>query len=240
MENKKNTLLEGRALKKFYGDKVAVNSVDIELNSSSVLGLLGENGAGKSTLISMLISKLKPDSGEILYKGKKLADAIKDYRKILAYVPQELGLFDELSGRDNLTFWARAYGLSKGRLLEKVDYLSDLFCIGENLDKPVKHYSGGFQRRLNIACALLHEPEILFLDEPTVGIDARARRDIINIVKDLSKEGIAVLYTSHYIDEIERVADSIMILKDGSCVLEKTKEDLKNIGDLETFYLGNA
>lgn len=233
-------ILDARLISKSYGSFTAISSADIKMHKGKVLGLLGENGAGKSTVISMLTSKSSPDSGEIYYKGIPLSSCLKEYRSKLGYVPQEIALFDELNGFDNLRFWGSAYGLKKDEILSKIEELSELFGLKEQLYKKAMHYSGGYQRRLNIACALLHEPEIIFLDEPTVGIDAGARREIIDIVKLLALSGVSILYTSHYIDEIEEIADSVVILKNGRVVLTLDSEELSNTEDLERFYLGIA
>lgn len=235
-----NAVLKAESLKKYYGSYLVLDSLNIEMYKGKILGLLGENGAGKSTTISILISQIKADSGFLYYKGRPVSDCLKEYRSKLAYVPQEISLFEELSGMENLLFWARAYGLKGNSVKKKINEISEMFGLSDELNKKTLHYSGGYQRRLNIACALLHEPEILFLDEPTVGIDVLARNNIIKIVKDLAKSGVSILYTSHYIAEIEAIADSISILKKGKCISNLGPAELSEIKNLEEYYLNVA
>ncbi len=235
MENK--VLLRAKNIKKSFAKIEALKNLNLKLEKGKILGLLGENGAGKSTAISILTGDLSFDSGEILYKGKKLDSCKKEYQMNLGYVPQEIALFNDLNCLENLKFWAKIYLVDKDKIDEKIEEIAEIFNITNVLDRMPDTLSGGYQRRLNIACAVLHNPEILFLDEPTVGIDVSIRKSILKTVRNFADQGMAVLYTSHYIDELEEIADKVLMIKEGRelAILEKSHFEKKSLEDI---YLG--
>jgi len=219
-------MLEIINLKKYFNKTKAVDDITFKVEKGEILGLLGPNGAGKSTTISVISTLLKADNGKILYKG---VDIEKEPRKIqseLGFVPQEIALYPSLSGYDNLRFWGRIYGLKGDRLKEKIQDVSQIIGIDKRLNDRVEEYSGGMKRRLNIGSALLHNPEIIILDEPTVGIDPQSRKHILDAVKEINKKGSTVIYTSHYMEEVEYLCDRICIMDEGKIIAQGTKEEL--------------
>lgn len=219
-------LLEAKNLKKDYKNIKAVKGIDFVVNKGEILGLLGPNGAGKSTTISMISTLLKPDEGTILYNGTDIIKSPRAIQSHLGYVPQEIALYPMLSGLENMYFWGRAYGLKGKELKESVREISEVIGIKERLKDKVKTYSGGMKRRLNIGVALLHNPELIIMDEPTVGIDPQSRNHILDTVLELNKKGMTVIYTSHYMEEVEYLCNRICIMDEGEIIAEGTKEAL--------------
>lgn len=219
-------MLQISGLKKSYGKVEAVKGIDLELNKDEIVGLLGPNGAGKSTTISMISTLIKPDSGEMIYKGNSILNNPKDFQKILGVVPQEIALYPTLTGYENLKFWGSAYGLKGKELKKRIDVISEVIGISDRLKDKVEQYSGGMKRRLNIGAALLHEPEILIMDEPTVGIDPQSRNHILETIKALNSQGMTIIYTSHYMEEVEFLCDRIYIMDEGKVVASGTKDEL--------------
>lgn len=219
-------LLKVEDISKQFKKVKAVDGISFTLNKGEILGLLGPNGAGKSTTISMISTLLQPDSGEILYAGTSIIKSPKVIQESLGYVPQEIALYPMLSGRENLVFWGKAYGLKGQHLKKKIEEISEIIGIKDRLKDKVKTYSGGMKRRLNIGVALLHEPELIIMDEPTVGIDPQSRNHILDTVIDLNKKGMTVIYTSHYMEEVEYLCNRICIMDQGKIIAEGTKEDL--------------
>lgn len=220
------TLLEVKDLKKSFKKVEAVKGINFNVQKGEVLGLLGPNGAGKSTTISMISTLIRPDGGQVFYKGEDIEVQPKAIQKNLGYVPQEIALYPMLSGRENMYFWGRAYGL-KGKLLkERVEEVSDIIGIKDRLKDKVKTYSGGMKRRLNIGVALLHNPELIIMDEPTVGIDPQSRNHILDTVLKLNEKGMTVIYTSHYMEEVEYLCSRICIMDQGEIIAEGSKESL--------------
>lgn len=220
-------LLSVKGLDKKYKTVHAVKGIDFHVKQGEILGLLGPNGAGKSTTISMISTLLKPDGGDILYNDESVVKKPKAIQENLGYVPQEIALYPMLSGRENLLFWGRAYGLKGATLKKAIKEVSEIIGIDDRLKDKVKTYSGGMQRRLNIGVALLHNPELIIMDEPTVGIDPQSRKHILDTVLHLNKEkGMTVIYTSHYMEEVEYLCNRICIMDKGEIIAEGTKEDL--------------
>ncbi len=236
MMSNKNILLEIENINKSFGKIKVLKNLELKMKKGTILGLLGENGAGKSTTIGILTGSIKADSGTIKYKGKEKSLKDKDYRQNIAYCPQDIALFFELNCYQNLKFWANAYNISKNEIENRIQEVSKDFKLESVLNRKPDTLSGGYQRRLNIACSVLHKPEILFLDEPTVGIDVSVRRDILAIVRKLSNEGMSILYTSHYIDELEQISDEVLIIKEGEKITLLDKSDYMN-KSLEDIYL---
>lgn len=222
-------LLEVKGLAKSYGTLKAVDGISFTVEKGEIIGLLGPNGAGKSTTISMISTLLKPDGGQILYKGIDIVKNPKSIQKELGIVPQEIALYPTLSGFDNLKFWGQAYGLSGETLKNRIHEVSKIIGIDERLKDKVENYSGGMKRRLNIGAALLHEPELLIMDEPTVGIDPQSRNHILDTVLELNKTGMTIVYTSHYMEEVEYLCRNIHIMDMGHVIASGTQDQLVDI-----------
>lgn len=219
-------ILEVSELRKYFGEVKAVDDISFEVRKGEIFGLLGPNGAGKSTTISMIATLLKPDNGDIAWKKGSIVKKPSSIQSVLGYVPQEVALYPVLSGRENLVFFGKAYGL-KGQLLkDRIDEIARVIGIEDRLKDKVKTYSGGMKRRLNIGVALLHKPEIIIMDEPTVGIDPQSRSHILETVKKLRDEGMTVIYTSHYMEEVEYLCDYISIMDMGKIIASGTKDEL--------------
>jgi ABC-2 type transport system ATP-binding protein len=225
-------------LQKSFGNIKAVDNVDMFLEQGSILGLLGPNGAGKSTTINMLSTISKPDGGQILYNGIDILSSPGKYRQELGVVPQSIALYTDISGLDNLKFWGSLYGLKGKELLKRIDEVSEIIGINDRLKSKVKEYSGGMQRRLNIGCSLLHNPKLLLMDEPTVGIDPQSRFHILDTVKVLNEKGMTIIYTSHYMEEVEYLAKNIMIMDLGKIIASGDKNDLlKEVSDYDEYRI---
>ena len=209
-----------------YGSRVAVDDVGFEIAAGERYGLLGPNGAGKTTTISMLCGLLARDGGEISVAGRPMHERALDAKEAIGYVPQEIALYPDLTGLENLRFFGRLYGLGGSELAARIDHVLDVVSLVDRAGERVDRYSGGMQRRLNIAVGLLHRPQLLVLDEPTVGVDPQSRNVILESVEQLGDAGIAVLYTTHYMEEAERLCDRIAILDEGRIVAEGTREEL--------------
>lgn len=223
-------MLEAVALRKLFKGKVAVDDVNLYLSEGESVGLLGPNGAGKSTTISIISSLLAPSSGDVKLNGKSIVAKPQLIRQILGVVPQEIALYEELSAYENLKFFGKLYRL-KGKQLElKVQELLEIVGLRERQKEQIRAYSGGMKRRINIAAALLHDPKIVIMDEPTVGIDPQSRNHILETVKLLNREkGTTVLYTSHYMEEVEQLCKRVYIMDHGRVIASGTKEELRNI-----------
>ncbi|MFA9558365.1 ATP-binding cassette domain-containing protein [Evansella sp. AB-rgal1] len=223
-------MLETEELQKVFKGKVAVDGINLYMDRGESIGLLGPNGAGKSTTISMISSLLKPTSGDVRLNGKSVVKNPETIRSVLGVVPQEIALYEELTAYENMKFFGRVYGL-KGKSLERrIQEVLEIVGLQERQKDLVKTYSGGMQRRINMAAAMLHEPEILIMDEPTVGIDPQSRNYILDTVRHLNEEsGLTVLYTSHYMEEVERLCDRVYIMDHGRIIASGTKDELKSI-----------
>jgi ABC-2 type transport system ATP-binding protein len=218
-------MIEVTDLKKRYGAITAVDGISFEVKEGEIFGLLGPNGAGKSTAIGMMAGYIKPDSGTVSVADK----GSPTYPKVRAQVglaPQALALYDDLSAEENLAFSARLYGLKGSRLSERIEWALDLSGLKDRAKDQVKTYSGGMKRRLNIACALVHEPKVVFLDEPTVGVDPQSRNYIFDSVERLRAEGLTVVYTTHYMEEAQRLCDRVAIVDHGKILALDTFESL--------------
>lgn len=225
MEN----LLEVKHLVKSFGNLVAVDDIDFVVKKGEIFGLLGPNGAGKSTAISMISTLFKPNSGTIHYSGNDIIDNPKEIQRFLGIVPQDIALYPTLSGLNNLKFWGRSYGLKGDELEQRIKEVSNIIGINDRLKDKVKNYSGGMKRRLNIGVALLHQPDILIMDEPTVGIDPQSRNHILETVKRLNREGMTIVYTSHYMEEVEMLCDRVSIMDNGKIIATGTVDELIGI-----------
>ena len=222
-------LIEVKNLTKKFKDFVAVDNISFEVEEKACFGLLGPNGAGKSTTISMLTALMRSDSGEITIDGLDLSKNQLKTKRLIGMVPQEIALYPTLTAYENLTFWGRMYGL-KGKLLkERVDYGLEIAGLKDRATGRIDTFSGGMKRRINIAAALLHQPRILIMDEPTVGIDPQSRNHILDTVLSLNSQGMTIIYTSHYMEEVEFLCTKVAIIDHGKVMALGTKEQLKEM-----------
>jgi ABC-2 type transport system ATP-binding protein len=231
-------LLEVRGLFKAFAAIRAVDSVSFSVNEGELYGLLGPNGAGKTTSISMIAGLLKPDAGEVVIAGTPYAADPQRAKRIMGVVPQEIALYEELSGRENLEFWGRMAGLTASDAKARAKELLEGLSLADRAKDVLKNYSGGMKRRINLGCALLHRPKLLLLDEPTVGIDPQARLNILEFIRGLRSSGTAILYTTHYLEEAETLCDRIGIIDHGRLLAEGTLKELQDrIGGDRVFVL---
>lgn len=223
-------MLELIDLSKRYKNQYAVKSMNMYIEKGEIIGLLGPNGAGKSTTISMLSTLIEPTEGDVVFKKKSILNNSSPLRKVTGVVPQEIALYEDFSAEENLTFFGKTYHLSKKVLRKRIDEVLQLIGLDDRRKGIVKTFSGGMKRRLNIGVAMLHEPEVLILDEPTVGIDPQSRYHILNTVKQLNQEqNVTIIYTSHYMEEVEFLCNRIYIMDDGKLIAAGTKEEIKSI-----------
>ncbi len=212
-------------LRKTYGDLVAVDDVGFTIDPGETYGLLGPNGAGKTTTISIVAGLLEHDAGSVTVADHVITTGCTAEKAVIGLVPQDLAIYPDLTARENLRFFGRLYGL-KDSLKERVDQVLAIIELEERADDLVKEYSGGMKRRLNIGIGLLHRPSLLILDEPTVGVDPQSRNAILTSVERLGEEGMAVLYTTHYMEEAERLCDRVGIIDEGKIIAEGTRRQL--------------
>jgi len=213
-------------LHKSFGDAKAVRGVDFTVQQGEIYSLLGPNGAGKTTTILMLSCLLRPDEGDARVMGHSIKSEQMGVKSALGVVPQEIALYEDLSARENLTFWGKMYGLRGGKLKARVDEVLDVIGLQERAKERVAKYSGGMKRRVNIGVALLHKPKVIYMDEPTVGIDPQSRRNILDSVIALKEEGMTVLYTTHYMEEAQELSDHIGIMDHGKMIANGTHDEL--------------
>jgi ABC-2 type transport system ATP-binding protein len=216
-------------LKKSFGELKAVQDVSFEVGVGEIVSLLGPNGAGKSTTISMLSCLLQPDAGDIWIMGHSINTEPKAVKQVIGVVPQEIALYPDLSAKENLLFWGKMYGLGGSNLQQRVNEVLELAGLTDRQKGAVGKFSGGMKRRLNIGVALLHRPKVLYMDEPTVGIDPQSRRSILDSVKALNQEGMTVLYTTHYMEEAQELSDRIVIVDHGKVIAQGTEQELTKI-----------
>jgi ABC-2 type transport system ATP-binding protein len=233
-----SNILEVRNLVKQYGDFTAVKGISFEIKEGEIFSLLGPNGAGKTTTISMLSTLYTPTSGDATIGGHSITKDPMAVKQMIGVVPQELALYEELSARENLIFWGQMYGLNGKSLNSRVDEVLQQIDLTEKAKNRVKTYSGGMKRRVNIGVGLLHKPRMLFMDEPTVGIDPQSRRAILDTVKELNKQGMTVLYTTHYMEEAQELSDRVGIIDHGELIALGTQAELtKQVGQSDTLIL---
>lgn len=236
-----SSIVEVKNLHKQYNPPegvTAVQDVSFAIKRGEIFSLLGPNGAGKSTTISMLSGLLAPSKGEATIDGHSITQNAKAVKQVIGVVPQEIALYDTISARENLVFWGKMYNLSGDKLQERVTAVLDIAGLTERADDKVETFSGGMKRRINIAVGLLHNPKVLYMDEPTVGIDPQSRRRILDTVKELNQQGLTVLYTTHYMEEAEELSDRIGIIDHGKLIALGTQEELTaTIGQYDTVQL---
>ncbi len=219
-------VLDCRGLHKSYGDRKAVDGVGFHIDLGETYGLLGPNGAGKTTTISMVCGLLTRDAGEVTVIGEPIDVGQIHAKRWIGYVPQDLAIYPDLTAEENLAFFGRLYGLTGKKLKARTNAVLEVTGLADRRDDKTEEYSGGMKRRLNIGIGLLHEPRLLILDEPTVGVDPQSRNAILDSVEQLSGEGMAVLYTTHYMEEAERLCDRVGIIDQGQIKAEGTRREL--------------
>ncbi|MBM4428377.1 MAG: ATP-binding cassette domain-containing protein [Chloroflexi bacterium] len=233
-----SNILEVQNLVKKYGDFTAVKGISFDIKEGEIFSLLGPNGAGKTTTISMLSTLYAPTSGDAIIAGHSVTKSPMAVRNAIGVVPQDIALYEDLTAKENLIFWGQMYGLSGKSLTARVDEVLEQIDLVDKAKDRVKTYSGGMKRRVNIGVGLLHKPKLLIMDEPTVGIDPQSRRAILDTVKDLNKQGMTVLYTTHYMEEAEELSHRVGIIDHGDLIALGTQKELtKQVGQTETLVL---
>ena len=212
-------------LEKRYGDMKAVDSLTFNISKGETFGLLGPNGAGKSTTINMIVGILKPDAGSITINGKS-DPTQKEIRRQIGNTPQALAIYEDLSAEENLTFFGKLYNINGSKLKERVKYALELVGLTNRKNDRANTFSGGMQRRLNLAAAIIHEPTILLFDEPTVGVDPQSRNFIFENIEQMKTEGKTIIYTTHYMEEAERLCDRVAIIDHGKILALDTVDKL--------------
>lgn len=235
-------IVKTQNLVKRYEDVLALDNVCFDINQGDVVGLLGPNGAGKSTLISCITSISSYDSGDIMVFGKPMKTSAYDIKKQIGIVPQDLSYYPNLSGYNNVKFFASLYGFKGKELAGQVKKALDFVGLWDKRKQKPRKYSGGMKRRLNIACAIAHNPKLIIMDEPTVGIDPQSRQHILESIRTLNKEGATIIYTSHYMEEVEAVCNYIYVMDKGRIIASGSKQELKDMVSKEKtleLVLGN-
>lgn len=212
-------ILQANSLGKAYRKRIVLQDVSFSLKEGEILGIAGENGAGKSTLLSMLATIQKPSEGHILFDGEDIRSRKRKYRAQLGYVPQDIALFENLSGRDNLMFFGRAFHIPKRELLERIKEVCEITEFPEKeLNRAVLNYSGGMKRKINIGAALLHRPRLLLLDEPVANLDPEAEEQVLTALKKLSGQGTSIVYVGHQIEKMKQLCDTICFIRNGQLI----------------------
>jgi ABC-2 type transport system ATP-binding protein len=231
-------IVEVNQLVKKYGDLTAVNGISFTVEEGEIFSLLGPNGAGKTTTISILSTLFSPTAGDVKIGGHSVTKNPMAVKKLIGVVPQELALYEDLTALENLIFWGKMYGLSGRELSTRIDEVLEQINLKERAKQRIKTYSGGMKRRVNIGVGLLHQPRLLFLDEPTVGIDPQSRRAILDSVKELNRFGMTVLYTTHYMEEAQELSDRVGIIDHGELIALGTQKELTaQVGEMDTLIL---
>jgi ABC-2 type transport system ATP-binding protein len=229
-----NSAISVQGLRKSFGDNQAVQGVSFDVEQGEIFSLLGPNGAGKTTTISMLSCLLSPDEGDARIMGHSLRTEAMGVKSVLGVVPQEIALYEDLTARENLTFWGKMYGLRGSTLKSRVAEVLDVIGLTDRANDRVGKYSGGMKRRVNIGVALLHKPKVIYMDEPTVGIDPQSRRNILDSVVALKDQGMTVLYTTHYMEESQELSDHIAIMDHGKLIACGTNDELVKLVGQQT------
>lgn len=226
LERDAAAVLSCQGLRKRFGDRLAVDDVGFEIRQGETYGLLGPNGAGKTTTISMICGLLTRNGGEVIVCGQPIDPGTTAAKAAIGYVPQDLAIYPDLTALENLAFFGHLYGMGGRMLASRVDELLEVIGLTDRAKERTEHFSGGMKRRLNIAIGLLHRPRLLVLDEPTVGVDPQSRNAILASVQALGREGMAILYTTHYMEEAERLCDRVGIIDEGKIRAEGTRREL--------------
>lgn len=234
-------VLRAEGLTKSYGGVVAVDDVTLQVARGEVYGLLGPNGAGKTTVISMIAGLLEPDAGRVVVDGRRVTTRSVTAKSAVGLVPQDVALYPDLTGRENLAFFARLHGLRGRAMAQRIGAVLATVGLTDRADDLVGEYSGGMSRRLNLGAGLLHRPRLLVLDEPTVGVDPQSRSAILDGIAELAAQGVAVLYTTHYMEEAERLCHRVGIVDAGAIKAEGTRQQLvASVGEFDRIALGGS
>jgi len=229
-------MLEIKKLYKDYGNHVAIDGIDLKIEKGQIYGILGPNGAGKSTTIGMIIGLIKKTSGEIIYEEE--TNKIRKWKENIGIVPQDFALYWDLTAEENISFFCSLYGFKGQDLKYRTAKTLEFVGLADIRNKKASEFSGGMKRRLNIGCAIAHSPKLIIMDEPTVGIDPQSRNHILESVLKLRDEGATIIYTSHYMQEVDDICDRISIIDKGHIIAEGTSDELKNlIGDKNTLNI---
>jgi len=232
-----------RSVSKSFGNIEALKNVSFDIEKGEIFGILGPNGAGKSTIVNILNTLVRPDEGDVIIDGVNIKDDGENIKLIMGVVPQEIALYEELSAYENLMFWGGLYDIPNQELKKNVNKTLEIVDLVSRKDDRIRTFSGGMKRRINIACSLLHNPKILVLDEPTVGVDPQNRNHIFEVIERLNNEGMTIIYTTHYMEEAERFCDDIAIIDAGRIIAQGTLKELRqisNVRDLLTIKLADA
>lgn len=236
--NNNGEAIHTQDLRKSFGTAQAVRGVSLDVRAGEIFSLLGPNGAGKTTTISMLIGLLPPSEGDAWIMGHSIKTEPMAVKRAIGVVPQDIALYTDLSARENLTFWGKMYGLRGAALRQRVDEVLDIVGLTERQKEAVLKFSGGMRRRLNIGIALLHRPQVVIMDEPTVGIDPQSRRNILDSIQALNCQSMTVFYTTHYMEEAQELSDHIAIMDEGKVIAYGTHAELvKIVGELDRIDL---
>jgi ABC-2 type transport system ATP-binding protein len=230
-------MIQVRSVSKSFGNIEAVKNVSFTIDRGEIFGILGPNGAGKSTIVNILNTLVKPDKGDVLIDGVNIKDDGDVIKLIMGVVPQEIALYEELSAYENLMFWGGLYDIPNHELKINVKNTLKIVDLVNRKDDRIKTFSGGMKRRINIACSLLHNPKVLVLDEPTVGVDPQNRNHIFEVIERLNNEGMTIIYTTHYMEEAERFCDKIAIIDTGSIIAQGTLKELREISDVKDLLI---
>lgn len=222
-------ILEIQDLTKKFGDFIAVDDMSLAIAEGEIFGFLGSNGAGKSTTINMITGLLRKNKGSIMILGKETSKDSEFVKRHIGLIPQEIAIYEDLTAYENVKFFAGLYGLRGGELHDRTVEALEFVGLTEKQKSYPKTFSGGMKRRLNIACAIAHQPKLIIMDEPTVGIDPQSRKYILQSVHKLNEMGCTIIYTSHYMEEVEEICSRIAIIDHGKIIAEGTKEQLKSL-----------
>lgn len=215
-----------KKVSKSYGDKLIIDELNLQIISGQVYGLIGRNGAGKTTLMKMICGLTPPDSGEVFCAGKSSVSG-ESYRRMFGYIPQENALFEKLSVMDNLLYWGGLYGLSKKAIRNRGIQLLSSYKLKDRVNDSIETLSGGMKKIVSIVCAVLHQPKVLICDEPTVGVDPRQRENIYDLLAKLKEEGSTIIYSSHYLEEVEKICDRVGFLYNKKIIMDNTIDEIK-------------
>jgi ABC-2 type transport system ATP-binding protein len=222
-------MISVRSVSKSFGKIKALENISFNIEKGEIFGILGPNGAGKSTIVNILNTLVKPDAGTVIIDGINTKNDGRQIKLIMGVVPQEIALYEELSAYENLMFWGGLYDIPEEELRKNVNKTLEIVDLAGRKDDRIKTFSGGMKRRINIACSLLHNPKILVLDEPTVGVDPQNRNHIFEVIEKLNNEGMTIIYTTHYLEEAERFCDKISIIDVGRIIAQGTLKELDEI-----------
>jgi ABC-2 type transport system ATP-binding protein len=236
-------IIEIKHLTKIYkgSDKPAIDNISLDIEPGEIYGLLGPNGAGKTTTISILCGLFDPTIGNVYIDGMNYEHSAEKIKSIIGVVPQDIALYPSLTAKENLVFFGHLYGLKGKQLRDRINECLELFGLEKNADRKIKTYSGGMKRRINLIAGILHKPKVIFLDEPTVGVDVQSRNVILEHLRNINKEGTTLIYTSHYMEEAENFCTRVAIIDQGKIITEGRPKDLidskDEYTDLESIFL---